>query len=73
MSKTPLELTGQRFGYLTALERLDRQVAVGLNYYWKCKCDCGNIVEVSTSHLRSGGVISCGCAKHRRNYEQDRN
>jgi hypothetical protein len=69
MGRTPNKLAGKRFGYLTALERLDRQVAGGRNYYWKCRCDCGNITEVNTANLRSGQVISCGCAKHRRNYE----
>lgn len=28
---------------------------------WLCECDCGNQVEVVTSHLTSGGTISCGC------------
>jgi hypothetical protein len=69
MSRKPNELTGKRFGYLTALERTDRQVASGLNYYWKCRCDCGTITEVNTANLHSGKVISCGCARNRRNYE----
>lgn len=69
MGKAALELSGQRFGYLTALYRLNRQVATGRNYYWKCRCDCGKTVEVNTSNLRSGRVISCGCARNRRKYE----
>lgn len=31
---------------------------------WECKClhnDCGNIVHVKGSHLRSRAVVSCGC------------
>ena len=36
----PLDITGQRFGRLTAIER------VGHNNnghsLWKCLCDCGN-------------------------------
>lgn len=27
---------------------------------WKCQCDCGRIVELST-HVLSQGQISCGC------------
>lgn len=69
MGRKPSELTGKRFGHLTALERLDRQAPVGLNYYWKCRCDCGNITEVHTGNLQNGMVQSCGCMKGRRNYE----
>ena len=28
--------------------------------WYKCKCDCGNICEVSGNCLKSGSVISCG-------------
>ena len=30
---------------------------------WMCRCECGNHVSVSGEDLRSGKVISCGCAK----------
>lgn len=30
---------------------------------WKCKCDCGNLVEVASNSLISGGTKSCGCLK----------
>lgn len=69
MGRKPCDFTGQRFGHLVALERTNRQVANGLNYYWKCQCDCGKLTEVSTAHLRAGDTISCGCAKYRRKYE----
>ena len=56
-----VDITNKRFGSLVALEptnkRSDRHVV------WKCKCDCGNIVEVSTKHLTSGNTTSCGCAR----------
>ena len=31
------------------------------NRYWNCMCTCGNIVTVSTGHLRDGSTQSCGC------------
>ena len=27
---------------------------------WKCKCDCGNYTEVTTGHLHSGVIKTCG-------------
>lgn len=64
----PLDLTNQRFGRLTALERLDKKRRN--SYIWRCRCDCGNETEVSAEILRSGGTKSCGCirqaaSKHR--------
>ena len=58
-----LDLSGQKFGHLTALERVKtsaKWVAV-----WKCRCDCGNITNVRCGNLRSGAVKSCGCLLHR--------
>ena len=36
-------------------------------YYWKCKCDCGNVVVRSGNSLRAGDTTSCGCKKISRN------
>ena len=30
---------------------------------WVCQCECGNIISVNTSHLKSGHTRSCGCIK----------
>lgn len=30
---------------------------------WICRCDCGNVVSVSSGHLRYGDTKSCGCYK----------
>ena len=56
-----LDLTDVRFGSLVA----KRIVKYGdIRVYWECLCDCGNIVTVSTTHLRNGHTKSCGCLKH---------
>lgn len=57
-----IDLTGQTFGRLTVLER-DTTKPMGKTHfaYWKCKCQCGNIVSVRTDHLRNGTTSSCGC------------
>ena len=56
-----IDLTGQRFGILTVLEKAPSK---NRHTCWKCKCDCGNIVDVSAEYLRrknSSTVRSCGC------------
>lgn len=55
------DLTGQRFGRLTAIQRLDKKI--GTSYAWLCRCDCGKLTEVSTNALAQGGTKSCGCGK----------
>lgn len=52
---------GKTYGKLTVLEKTNKTVAGG--WIWKCKCECGNIVEVSSASLQSGHTISCGCVK----------
>lgn len=53
------DLTGQRFGKLVAIKRLDEKI--GSCFAWLCKCDCGNETKVSTNALLKGGTKSCGC------------
>lgn len=54
-----IDLTGQRFGRLRALE------CVGFdkrhNRRWRCACDCGQGTVTITTKLRSGKKRSCGC------------
>lgn len=56
-----IDITGQKFGRLTALEPTDKRV--GGSVVWKCRCDCGNETEVSYNSLVQGNVQSCGCLK----------
>ena len=53
---------GDRFGML---EIIDSAGTKNQHSYVKCKCDCGNIVEVRVEHLKGKShsrTISCGCA-----------
>lgn len=54
-------LQGQRFGKLTA----NKAVEIKNRYaIWECKCDCGNIRNVSAKLLNSGTVKMCSdCAR----------
>ena len=53
-----VDLTNQKFGKLTVLEYSHTK---NEKKYWKCQCDCGNIVFVCTCNLRNGHSKSCGC------------
>lgn len=53
------DLTGKRFGKLTALEETDQRQDGRV--VWKCQCDCGNITYVPTNMLQKGHKKSCGC------------
>lgn len=58
----PKDITGQRFGRLTAIKPTPRR-SQSKNVIWKFLCDCGNIHYASVSNVISGSVKSCGCAK----------
>lgn len=55
------ELSGQKFGKLTVIKRVENDKH-GLPR-WECKCDCGNTTLVSGQHLRENRIKSCGCLK----------
>ena len=52
-----LDLTGQRFGRLTALRPAED---INSSTAWVCRCDCGQETVVRTNNLRSGRSRSCG-------------
>lgn len=56
------DISGQKFGRLTALYRLNNHNKNCV--YWLCICDCGNLKEVRGTHLRYGQIKSCGCLNH---------
>ena len=55
------DLTGRTFGKLYAISRTKKRK--GSNALWRCKCECGNEVEVATVNLKNGSVRSCGCLR----------
>lgn len=57
-----LDLTGQRFGRLIALNPTDRRDGRG-SVYWHCRCDCGRELDVTEAHLVHDHYRSCGCLK----------
>lgn len=62
------DLTGKKFGKLSVLAKTNNR-ADGGSVVWQCKCDCGNIVEISSKKLVNGLAVSCGCyQKERQKY-----
>lgn len=61
--KLKFDLTGQRFGKLTVLERVENHIQQNgsSKVSYKCLCDCGNTCIVQSSHLRTQHTTSCGC------------
>ena len=57
-----LDLTGRKFGRLLVLCPTENRSKRG-SVCWKCRCDCGNKVEVSSDFLVEGICQSCGCLK----------
>lgn len=59
------DLTGQKFGKLTVIERAaSHELPCGqFQTMWKCRCDCGSIVDVRAICLTKGTTKSCGCLK----------
>jgi len=54
-----IDLSGKRFGSLTALSRTRRDGSRAT--YWLCLCDCGADAVVEAYALRVGETRSCGC------------
>ena len=54
-----LNLRGRRFGRLLVVEECAERKRRSV--MWKCQCDCGNIVCVSSKELQQNKEKSCGC------------
>lgn len=73
--KTYKDITGQRFGLLTAVEFSElRPTGQGTNVaYWKFQCDCGKVVVRRgtdvTRKPRVNAPPSCGCATKQSIYD----
>jgi hypothetical protein len=56
-------LVGLKFGHLTVLKRYGTQTPV----VWECRCNCGNICNVTAAALKSGNTKTCGCLRGKHN------
>ena len=55
------DLTGQRIGKLTVIERSDKYGSRGKRQtqLWKCQCDCGAITYKATDTLTNPDISMC--------------
>lgn len=58
--KVKIDLTGQRFNYLTVINYAGQRKG---RTYWRCRCECGNVIDVYSYSLKSGNTKACGCHK----------
>ena len=60
-----IDLTGQKFGKLIVLRRIDDYIFPkgSKTVRYECLCECGTIKAVTGNNLRSGNTTSCGCYK----------
>lgn len=63
------DISGQRFGMLTAVRPTDMRKS--RTVVWECVCDCGNTAYVTLGHLRSGSTRSCGCIREQLKREKE--
>lgn len=54
------DLTGTKSNMLTVIEYAGKRKGKS---YWKCRCDCGNYVEIPSDYVTTGRNKSCGCIK----------
>lgn len=53
------DLTGAEFGRLTVVSYSGKRAP--RRHFWRCHCDCGNILDVRQDGLITGHTTSCGC------------
>lgn len=59
--KISKDITGQKFGNLTALYSTNKNQ--NGHIIWECICDCGRNVQVALGNLTSGNSTTCGNTK----------
>lgn len=56
-----IDITGQRFSRLVALEPTNEKINGSI--MWLCRCDCGKLHKALLYNLTGGRVKSCGCLR----------
>ena len=62
-----IDLTGQKFGRLTVVERLFERKNYSATF-WLCTCECGKTdLRIRADYLKKGITTSCGCYRTENN------
>lgn len=61
-----LDITGDRYGYLTVMRQVEKPADYNGKAYnrcswWECRCKCGKVVIVAKDYLRNTDNPHCGC------------
>lgn len=70
-NSTAVDLTNQKFGRWTAIEKVGKNKHN--NWLWKCICDCGTEKVLSAHTLLSKNSLSCGCLKREKAHARREN
>jgi Recombination endonuclease VII len=62
---TPKDLTGETSENLTVIGLSYRDTKLS-RYIWRCRCKCGNEIDVSTGDWNAKRAKSCGCYRSRK-------
>lgn len=68
-----IDLTGQRFGRLTVIERVENNKWGDAS--WLCKCDCNgenSLKVILGKSLRKGNTQSCGCLQKEKTIQRNK-
>jgi hypothetical protein len=69
-SNKSINLTGRQFTRLHVIRDTERRT--NKRILWLCRCKCGNLKEVRSSHLLGGRIVSCGCYQRERSAARSR-
>ncbi len=61
-----VDMTGMRFGRLTAVVCVKRSSRKDPHTVWALRCDCGDYTTARAGHLADGLKLSCGCLQRER-------
>lgn len=58
-----VDIRGQRFGRLVALEPTERRCKSDRSIVWRFRCDCGRTHLAKSKNVVYGRTRSCGCLR----------
>lgn len=63
--KPTKSIVGNQYGKLTVVSQANTKITKTGQHkiMWNCRCECGSVVIVEGSQLKSGKTQSCGCLK----------